>query len=60
MVIIDNLDKRLNLGTLLLASLGHAASDLGWVALDTGDEGVSVRVRLVAAVDGLDDDDLCK
>lgn len=58
MVVVDGLDEGLDLVALLLSRLGHAAGDLGGVSLDAGDEGVAVGVRLVAAVDGLDDDDL--
>jgi hypothetical protein len=57
-VVVDDLDEGLDLGSLLLASLGHAAGDLGRVALNAGDDGVAEGVRLVAVVDGLDDDDL--
>lgn len=57
-VVVDDLDEGLDLGSLLLARLGHAAGDLGGVALDTGDDSVAERMRLVAIVDGLDDDDL--
>lgn len=59
-VVVDDLDEGLDLGALLLASLGHPAGDLLGVALDTGDQGVTEGVRLVAIVDGLDDDDLRK
>lgn len=58
MVVVDDLDERLDLGALLLAGLGHAAGDLGRVALDAGNDGVAKGVRLVAVVDGLDNDDL--
>lgn len=57
-VVVDHLDEGLDLGSLLLAALGHAARDLGGVALDAGDDSVAERMRLVAIVDGLDDDDL--
>lgn len=57
-VVVDDLDEGLDLGALLLAGLGHAAGDLGGVALDAGDDGVAEGVRLVAVVDRLDDDDL--
>ena len=58
MVVVDDLDEGLDLGALLLAGVGHAAGDLGGVALDAGDDGVAEGVRLVAVVDWLDDDDL--
>lgn len=57
-VVVDDLDEGLDLGSLLLSCLGHATGDLAGVALDTGDQGVAVGVRLVASVDGLDDHDL--
>lgn len=57
-VVVDKLDERLDLVALLLASLGHAPGDLGGVALDAGDQGVTEGVSLVARVDRLDDDDL--
>lgn len=58
MVVVDGLDEGLDLGPLLLARLGHAAGDLGGVSLNASNQGVAVGVCLVAAVDGLDDDDL--
>lgn len=58
MVVVDNLDEGLDLVALLLTGLRHAAGDLGRVALNAGNQGVAERVRLVAVVDGLDDDDL--
>lgn len=57
-VVVDGLDEGLDLGLLILALLGHAAGDLGGVSLDASDESVAVGVCLVAAIDGLDDDDL--
>lgn len=58
MVVVDNLNERLDLAALGDAVLGHATGDLGRVALDTGDEGVTEGVGLGAIVDDLDDDDL--
>ena len=58
MVVVDDLDERLDLGSLLLSCLGHATGDLAGVALDAGDQSVAVGVRLVASVDGLEDHDL--
>lgn len=58
MVVVDDLDERLDLVSLLLAGLGHAAGDLGGVSLNAGNQGVAERVRLVAVVNGLDDDNL--
>lgn len=59
-VVVDDLDEGLDLVSLLLAGLGHAAGDLGGVALDAGNQGVAEGVRLVAVVNGLDDDNLLK
>lgn len=42
MVVVDNLDEGLNLGALSDLLLVHAASDLQGVALDTGNDGVTV------------------
>ena len=58
MVVVDDLDERLHLAALRLAGLGHAAGDLLWVALDSGDESVREGVGLAAIVLRLDDDDL--
>lgn len=60
MVVVDDLDERLDLVSLLLAGLGHAAGDLGGVSLNAGNQGVTERVRLVAVVNRLDDDNLIK
>lgn len=57
-VVVDDLDERLDLGALGLAGLGHAAGDLRRVALNTGDQCVRVWVRLVAGILGLDDHNL--
>ena len=57
-VVVDDLDERLDLAALLLSRLGHATSDLGGVPLNAGYEGMAVRVCLAAGIDGLDDDDL--
>jgi hypothetical protein len=52
---VDLLDKRLDLALLGLLVLRHAAGDLGWVALDAGDEGVGEGMRLGAVVEGRND-----
>jgi len=57
-VVVDDLDKRLDLGPPFLRLLAHAPRHLGWVPLDPDHERVPERVQLVALVDGLDDDDL--
>lgn len=57
-VVVDSLDERLDLATLLLARFRHAACDGGWVALDAGHKGMGKGVGLRAGVDGLDDHDL--
>jgi len=43
-VVVDDLDERLDLRSLGLGVLGHAAGDLRRVALDAGDQGVRVWV----------------
>ena len=58
MVVVDDLDERLDLGALGDTLLAHATGDLLGVALDTGDERVREGVSLGALVDGLNDDDL--
>lgn len=57
-VVVDNLDERLDLAPLVLPCLAHPPCDLAGVTLDAGDDRVAVRVALVAGVDRLDDDDL--
>lgn len=52
---VDLLNERLDLALLGLLVLRHAAGDLGWVALDAGDEGVGKWVRLGAVVEGRND-----
>lgn len=58
MVVVDDLDERLDLGAFLLSGLGHAAGDLAGVPLDASNDGMAVRVSLATVVDGGDDDDL--
>lgn len=57
-IVVNHLDEGLDLRALLLAGLGHAAGDLGGVALDAGNHSVTEGVGLVAVVNGLDDDNL--
>jgi len=57
-VVVDDLDEWLNLASLGLAGFRHTAGDLRWVALDTGDQGVWVWVRLASSILGLNDHDL--
>lgn len=57
-VVVDDLDEWLDLGSLLLTGLRHATGDLRWVTLDTGDQCVRVWVALGSRVLGLDQDDL--
>lgn len=58
MVVVDDLDERLDLGTLGDLVLAHAAGNLRRVTLNTSDNGVRERVGLGALVGRLDDDDL--
>lgn len=57
-VVVDHLDEWLDLGALGLAGLAHAAGDLGWVTLNTSDNGVWVWVRLVSGILWLNNDNL--
>ena len=57
-VVVDDLDKWLDLASLGLAGLRHTTGDLRWVTLDTGDQGVWVWVRFASSILGLDDHDL--
>lgn len=57
-VVVDNLDEGLDLAALGLSGLAHAAGDLLWVSLDSGDESVREGVLLAAIVLGLDNDNL--
>jgi hypothetical protein len=57
-VVVDDLDEGLDLAALGLAGLAHAAGDLLWVSLDSGNESVREGVRLAAIVLGLDNDNL--
>jgi hypothetical protein len=57
-VVVDDLDERLDAAALLNLLGTHAAGHLGGIALDTSNEGIGERVGLGAAVLRLDDDDL--
>ena len=57
-VVVDNLDERLDAAALLDGLLPHAAGYLGRVALDTSDDGVRKGLGLGAGVVRLDNDDL--
>jgi hypothetical protein len=41
-VVVDDLDERLDLGALGNLLLTHGTGDLQWVALDTSNNGVTV------------------
>lgn len=58
MVVVDDLDERLDLAALGLAALGHAAGDVERVAIDTGNNRMREWVLLAAVVLRLDNDDL--
>lgn len=60
MVVVDDLDKRLDLGAAVDQLLTHAAGNLLGVALDTGNDGEGEGVSLGARVLRLDNDDLNK
>ena len=57
-VVVDDLDERLDAAALLDLLGAHATGHLGGVALDTGDESIGEGVGLGAGVLRLDDDDL--
>ena len=57
-VVVDNLDERLDAAALLDGLLPHAAGDLQWVALNTSDDGVGEGLGLGTGVVRLDNDDL--
>lgn len=61
-VVVDDLDERLDLGALGDTVLAHAAGDLLRVTLNTSDKRVRERMSLGTLVGRLDDDDLlaCK
>jgi hypothetical protein len=50
-VVVDNLDERLDLGALGNALLAHVLGELEGVALDTSDDGVSVTAFLGSIID---------
>lgn len=55
---VDNLDERLNLGSLSNSLSTVSLGDLEGVSLNTGNQGVAEGVRLGAIIVGLDDDNL--
>lgn len=57
-VVVDNLNERLDASAALNELGAHATGDLPGVALDTGDKGVGEGVRLGAIVIRLDNDGL--
>lgn len=59
-VVVDDLDERLDLAAAVDQLLTHAAGNLLGVALDTGDDGEGEGVSLRARVLRLDNDDLSK
>ena len=58
MVVVDDLDEWLDLASLGLTGLRHAAGDLRWVTLDAGYQCVRVWVGLVSGILRLNDHDL--
>lgn len=58
MVVVDGLDEWLDLAALGNLLGTHSLGDLGWVALNTGDEGIREGVGFGTGIVGLDDDDL--
>jgi hypothetical protein len=57
-VVVDDLDERLDAAATVDELLAHTAGHLQGVTLDTGDDGVGEGVRLGARVVRLDNDDL--
>lgn len=57
-VVVDNLDERLDAAALLDSLLPHTTGDLQWVALNTSDDGVGEGLGLGTGVVRLDNDDL--
>ena len=51
MVVVDDLDERLDLGALGNALLAHVLGDLEGVTLDTGDNGMTVTALLGTVID---------
>lgn len=58
MVVVDHLDERLDLGALGQLLGTHGLGHLGWVSLNSGNDGVRVGSLLCSVVELLDDDDL--
>ena len=50
-VVVDNLDERLDLGTLGDALLAHVLGDLEGVTLDTSNDSVTVTALLGTLID---------
>jgi len=50
-VVVDNLDERLDLGALGDTLLAHVLGDLEGVTLDTGDNGMSITAFLGTIID---------
>ena len=58
MVVVDDLDERLDRRALGLLGLRHAAGDFRGISFNTGDDGVGERMSLGTRIQGLDDHDL--
>jgi hypothetical protein len=54
MVVIENFDKRLELGALLDSSLAHGLGYFAWVALNASYKGVSIRLLCATIIMILD------
>ena len=50
-VVVDDLDERLDLGTLSDALLAHVLGDLEGVTLNTGNKGVAITTLLGSLID---------
>ena len=55
---VNDLHEGLDLGSLLHLGLSHSSYDLARVSVDTGNEGVTELLKVIALVVGLDNDSL--
>ncbi len=58
MVVVDDLNKRLDTGSLCDLLLAHSVGDVERISFNTSDDGVRIRSLLSAFVKVLDDDSL--
>jgi len=58
MVVVDDLDKRLDLASFCDLFRSHPSGHLQWIALNTSYESVGERVSFGAGIEWLDNDNL--